>query len=65
VGGAGNSSNVRRVAVVPVGGGQVSSYCNTLLKYITYLLGGRWGLGRTREWTGEEVVAVEDEDQRC
>jgi len=40
VGGAGNSSNVRRVAVVPVGGGQVSSYCNTLLKYITYLFGG-------------------------
>jgi len=25
----------------------------------------RWNLGRTREWTGDEVVAVEDQDQRC
>jgi len=23
------------------------------------------GLGPTQEWTGEVVVAVEDEDQRC
>jgi len=55
VGGAGNSSNVRRVAVVPVGGGQVSSHCNTLLKYITYLLGDVGALdgqesGRERRW---------------
>ena len=53
------------MALVPVGGVQVSSYSNMLQKYITYLLLRHWGLGRTREWSVEEVVAVEDQDQRC
>ena len=35
--------------------------------YKTYYLPfkGRWSPGRTRKWTREVVVVVEDEDQRC
>jgi len=65
VGGAANSSIIRRRPVVPVRGEIVSSYCIMLLNHITHHYLSSWNPGRTRERTGEEVVVAEDEDQRC